>query len=134
MQIKKTHHFSTPAARVYAAWVSQDTVIPPATRLEINAHVGGHYRLIIDEPDFSAQAAGVFSHVEPNKRLIYSWQWNGDGEITEIDVTFRENTLQTTDLRLLHSGFVNADQLTMHDQGWDAYLAALASLIATSSG
>lgn len=124
MKIEKTCILPFPVARVYAAWISSSTVIPPATRMEIDARVGGHYRLIMDGPDYSARAEGVFETVEPGSRLVYSWEWNGDGEISQIAVAFRER-FGETEIRLQHSGFEKSDSAALHDSGWDAYLAGL---------
>lgn len=124
MKIEKACTLPFPVARVYAAWISPATVIPPATRMEIDARVGGHYRLIMDNPDFAARAEGVFRTVEPETRLVYSWQWNGDGEVSEIAVTFCEQS-GATGVRLVHSGFEKPESAAMHDTGWDAYFSGL---------
>lgn len=124
MKIEKTCILPFPAARVYAAWISPTTVIPPATRMEIDARVGGHYRLIMESPDFAARAEGIFKTVEPGTRLVYSWEWNGDGEVSEIAVAFRER-FGETEIRLRHSGFDKPESAALHDTGWDSYLAGL---------
>jgi len=124
VKIEKTCILPFPVARVYAAWISPSTVIPPATRMDIDARVGGHYRLFMESPDHSARADGVFRTVEPGARLVYSWEWNGDGAVSEIAVTFRERPGET-EIRLDHSGFENPGSAALHDAGWDAYLTGL---------
>jgi len=43
MDLEKHYDLPYPPAKVYAAWVSSDTVIPPATAMDINPIVGGHF-------------------------------------------------------------------------------------------
>ncbi len=121
MEITKAYELAFPVSTVYMAWVSSDTVIPPATAMDVLPEVGGHYRLIMEMPDFSGRNEGTFSRVEPNRRVTYTWEWNQDGEVTEIDVHFDE-VPGGTRVRLHHSGFTNADSVTNHDAGWDSYI------------
>ncbi len=124
MEIDAAYELPFPRERVYAAWVSSDTVIPPATGMDINPVVGGHYRLIMAGPDFSAKNEGVFLIVEPPHRVKYTWEWNGDGEVTEIDVTFTEERGGTR-VRILHTGFQKEESVVNHRSGWDSYLEGL---------
>ena len=70
MSIDKTYQLPFPAQRVYAAWVSSKTVVPPATGMDIHPVVDGHYRLIMETPDFTARAEGVFLIVEPDEHIV----------------------------------------------------------------
>lgn len=127
--IEKSKILPFPASDVYAAWVSSETVIPPATDMDIDPKVGGHYRLIIDMPDFKSRCDGVFSVVDPGKRVVYSWQWQGDEEVTEIDVRFDE-TDGGTRITIAHSGFTSDKSRDNHDHGWDSYLTGLEAHLA----
>lgn len=112
--------------RVYAAWVSSDTVIPPATKMDVLPKLGGHYRLTAQNDTMSNE--GVFLDVEPNRRLVYTWQWSGDEEITRIEVHFSPHT-DGTELRLQHTGFVTEASRSNHDNGWTSYVAGLIEFI-----
>lgn len=116
-------------AEVYAAWVSNDTVIPPATRMDIKPEVGGHYRLYAAGDGFTATNEGVFLSVEQNKHLRYSWHWEGDEETTEVEVTFASHATGT-ELHLTHSGFLTEDSRGRHDEGWNSYVAGLTQFLA----
>ena len=121
MKIEKSYDIPFSQAEVYAAWISSDTVIPPATRMDIKAEVGGHYRLIMESPDMRMMNEGKFLHIEPNSRVTYTWEWNGDGEISNIDVTFKP-TANGTQIQLVHDGFDKAESVTNHASGWDSYV------------
>lgn len=128
MAIDKTFHIPFPLNMVYRAWVSSETVVPPASRMDIDPVVGGHYKLFVDTPDGSVSCIGKFLTVEPEQRLIYSWEWNNDGEVSRVDVAFAP-TAEGTQLRLLHDGFTNADSETNHDTGWDNYIKGLTEFL-----
>lgn len=126
--IEKSRTLPFPVPMVYSAWISSDTVIPPATAMDIDPRVGGHYRLIIDTPDFKSRCEGVFSIVEPNERLVYSWRWQNDEEETEIDVRF-DKVPEGTRVTIVHSGFEKEQSRTNHDHGWDSYMDGLEAFL-----
>ena len=132
MDVEKTRDFPFPRARVYAAWVSSDTVIPPATSMDIDAVVGGHYRLFVRDDQWDVYNEGRFLEVEENRHLRYTWEWNGDGKVTEIDVRFGDSPACTR-LTLVHSGFTERDTADRHSAGWDAYFDGLAAHLAAGA-
>ena len=126
--IDSTWFLPFPPERVYAAWVSSDTVIPPATKMDVLPEVGGHYRLVARNDTMTMSNEGVFVEVEPNRHLAYTWQWAGDEEITRIDVLFSPHA-EGTELRLQHSGFLTDESRSNHDNGWTSYVAGLIAFI-----
>jgi hypothetical protein len=71
ININKRYDFPFPLEKVYANWVSSNTVIAPATSMDIPPEVGGHYPLIMDTPEFK----GTFLIVEANTHIHH----NGNG-------------------------------------------------------
>ena len=128
MDIEKEYTLPFSPEAVYAAWVSSDTVIPPATGMDINPVVGGHYRLVVKDDQWDTQNEGEFLEVEENRHLRYTWEWNRDGDVTEIDVTFAAAPSGTR-LTLVHSGFKTRESHDNHDAGWDAYIQGLTSFM-----
>jgi uncharacterized protein YndB with AHSA1/START domain len=128
MDIDKLYHLPFSPATVYAAWVSSETVIAPATRMEIDPIVGGHYRLFIETPEMTMRNFGTFLLVEPHARLCYTWEWNKDGEVSEIDVTFAPAG-SGTDVHLRHTGFTKPESRVAHDRGWDSYIDGLSAFL-----
>ena len=129
IDIEKSYDFPFPRERVYAAWVSSDTVIPPATSMDVDPRVGGHYRLYVRDDEWDVFNEGRFLAVDEAKHLRYTWEWNNDGKVTEIDVRFEE-TPEGTRITLLHSGFTDQESADNHSQGWDSYFPGLAAHIA----
>lgn len=132
MLVVKQYQLEFSPETVYSAWVSSDTVIPPATSMDIKAVAGGHFRLYAADPDFSTHNFGTFSMVEPNQHLRYSWQWSGDPEMTVIDVTFTAKHTGTQ-IDLIHSGFRSRESQTMHDSGWDSYIQGLGKFLSENN-
>lgn len=132
MKIDK--HFELPFTphRLFNAWVCSDTVIPPATRMDINPTVGGHYRLYMEMEDRCSRAEGLFFSVVPDRHIRYTWEWDRDGEITEIDVTF-DPTAKGTALHIQHTGFVKEASRDTHDSGWDDYIEQLSTMLEQKS-
>ncbi|MEX3008716.1 SRPBCC domain-containing protein [Hoeflea sp. TYP-13] len=128
MKIDKSYALPFPPNRVYAAWVCSETIIPPATKMDINPTVGGHYRLFMESEDRCNRAEGLFFAVVPDRHVRYTWEWDRDGEITEIDVLFEADD-DGTALRIRHSGFRKEESRDMHDSGWDNYVEQLSALL-----
>ena len=120
--IVKDYKLNFPRTRVYAAWVSSKTIIAPATDMDVNPVVGGHYRLIMETPKQSSSSDGTFLIVEENRHLRYTWKWSNEDEVTEIDVKF-SSTEHGTAIHLEYSGFQSDASRDMHDSGWDSYIA-----------
>lgn len=128
MKLNQTYVIPFSVSETYAAWVSSSTVIAPATAMNINPVVGGHYRLIMESSDFVGRNEGKFLIVEPDQRIRYTWEWNSDGEVTEIDVTFSEAP-EGTNVSIDHSGFTSKDSLDNHSVGWDIYIAGFIAFL-----
>lgn len=121
MIIEKSYTLPFSVAQTYAAWVSSDTVIAPATRMEVKPIVGGLYELFIESDDITAHCEGLFDIIEPDSRVRYTWQWDGDNEISVIDVSFKADS-DGTKINLRHSGFMTQESCDKHDKGWDSYI------------
>ena len=132
MNIEKQYDLPFSVETVYSAWISSETVIPPATKMDITPIVGGELRLWVDTPQFNASTKGIFKEVLPNEKLVYSWEWNEDGEVTEVTVEFASAGKGTL-LNLSHNGWQKEESRQMHDSGWDSYINGLISFLTSRS-
>ena len=133
MDIKRSYSLPFTTQQIYDAWVSSATVIEPATAMDIDPVPGGHYRLLMESEEFTARNEGRFLAVEPGRHLRYTWEWNADGEISEIDVTFSPASVGTT-IDINHSGFKHAQSVANHTAGWDNYMQGLETFLGEQSG
>ncbi|MCP4315660.1 MAG: SRPBCC domain-containing protein [Hyphomicrobiales bacterium] len=124
MNIEKTYHVPFPVSRVYAAWVSSNAVIAPATGMDINPVVGGHYRLVMEIPDFSSTNEGTFLEIELESRMKYTWEWDSDGNVTEIAVDFAAEE-DGCRVSIVHAGFTDEASFNKHAARWDSYFDGL---------
>jgi uncharacterized protein YndB with AHSA1/START domain len=101
----------------YTAWMGVEA--------EFDATPGGIYRVRVPQGFY---AVGEFVEVEPPRRVVFTWGWEGDPEVppgsTRVEVTLTP-TGSTTVVRLVHSGLPSPAAVDMHTQGWQRYLRRL---------
>ena len=103
---------------LYVRWKGLDA--------ELDARPGGIYRVRM-RPD--AYVRGEFLVVEPPHRVVFTWGWEGDGELppgtSRVEVTLR-SVEGGTALLLRHTGLGDEDSVNLHRGGWEHYLGRLA--------
>ncbi len=98
----------------------------------VDLRVGGGYRWTI-VPGHSA--TGSFTEVEPGKRVVFTWGWEGSPDLppgaSTVTVTL-EPTEGGTTVRLVHDG-LNEAQEASHAEGWNHYLDRLVTEATTGN-
>ncbi|WP_427131206.1 TIGR03086 family metal-binding protein [Pseudarthrobacter sp. S9] len=101
-----------------------------AVAARVDLRIGGEYRLTVT-PGHSAM--GTFTEIEPGKRIVYTWGWEGDGQLPPGASTVTVN-LEAVDggttVQLIHEG-LTPEQEAGHAEGWNHFLERLV-LLATS--
>jgi uncharacterized protein YndB with AHSA1/START domain len=115
--------FTDPAKMV--RWKGEKATLDPRP--------GGVYRVEISE---QAIAVGKYVEIDPPRRLVFTWGWEGDFASTPPGSSTVEITLTLdgdgTLVRLVHSDLPTPESVELHGQGWDQYLPRLA--IAAAGG
>ena len=124
-EIHKNYRFDRSPERVFEAWTSNDTIVAPVTRHEIELRVGGKIRLFIETDEMTSVMEGEYKEISKPDRLVYTWEWVGSGEMTTVIVQF-EAIEGGTEVSIVHSGFTSQESKETHDSGWDSYLEQLA--------
>lgn len=97
----------------------------------VDLRVGGDYRWTI-VPGHTA--VGHFQEIEPGKRVVFGWGWDGSDDLgadtSTVSITLTP-VAGGTELTLHHSGFATEEQAASHNEGWTHYLARLETLSAT---
>lgn len=97
---------------------------------ELDARPGGTYRVRMPN---AIVALGEFVAVEPYRRLVLTWGWQGSTEVppgsSTVEITLREDGGSTL-IRLRHSGLPDEDARRNHTEGWEKYLSRL-GMVAT---
>lgn len=126
--LDQRYTLAAPVEAVFSAWVSNETVIAPVTRVDIDPVVGGRFDLYVGEGAASARMAGRILALERDRSIRYTWAWNAGAE-SIVDVQFASQDGATL-VRILHSGLADSQDADRHAVGWDSYIAGLKSLLA----
>jgi uncharacterized protein (TIGR03086 family) len=90
----------------------------------VDLRAGGEYRWTVVP---GANAGGTFLEVEPGKRLVYTWGWEGDEQLppgaSTVIVTLEPVNGGTT-VHLVHEGLTPAQE-EGHSGGWDHFMERL---------
>jgi uncharacterized protein YndB with AHSA1/START domain len=135
----KRHLNATPE-RVYAAWTDPQSltrwfgpgaVIPDTVRAEIDARIGGRYRISFDnDRGDHHEVGGVYRELVPPARLVFSWAWHSTPERESlVTVTLRPDGAGTL-LTLHHEQFFDAEARDAHEHGWIGTLDRLEAHLA----
>jgi uncharacterized protein YndB with AHSA1/START domain len=108
-------------ADLYVSW--------QGVRAELDPRPGGVYRVWMDA---NTVASGKFVEVEPARRVVFTWGWEGDEGVppgsTTVELTL-ESDGEGTVLSLRHSGLPDGAAAAMHEEGWRHFTARLVSVV-----
>jgi uncharacterized protein YndB with AHSA1/START domain len=82
--------------------------------------------------DINADAvvSGEYVALEPPRRVVFTWGWNGEDSVTPPGSSTVEVLLEAdgegTTVRLIHSDLPSEESATKHGHGWRHYLDRLA--------
>ena len=128
--------FAAPIALVYAAWTQPEHLkrwhAPDAYKVvlvEADVRPGGRFRLRMKAPDKEIYhtAAGEYEVVEPEKRLVYTWQWEeetSDRSLTRITILFEADGLDTV-VDFTQARLKDQTSRDNHRGGWEGSFANL---------
>jgi uncharacterized protein (TIGR03086 family) len=96
----------------------------------VDLRAGGHYRWTITPGHV---AAGTYRELEPGKRIVFGWGWEGNKDLgpdaSTVTITL-EPAEGGTLVTLVHEGLTE-QQAAMHAEGWNHFFDRLARLAAT---
>jgi uncharacterized protein YndB with AHSA1/START domain len=134
IEVRRT--IRAPRQRVFDAWTKADQLKtwhapgPMTVSLaEIDLRPGGAYRIHMREPDGKEhRVSGVYREVDPPKKVVYTWGWEGDHVVKDSVVTieFHERG-DATEVVLTHAGIFDDQERGSHEKGWTAIMDKLES-------
>ncbi len=128
-----------PARRedVFAAWLDADGMCQwmcpgdiKKTEVEIDARVGGKYRILMRGGDGNYEHTGEYVEIAPPERISFTWVSHNavDGSLVTIELRDRGN--DETELVLTHERLPSTESVARHTSGWTSILDKLASRLA----
>ena len=132
LEVRRT--ITAPRQRVFDAWTKAEEIkafhAPGPLHValaEIDLRVGGKYRIHMVEPDGKEhRVSGVYKEVDPPKKIVYSWGWDGDHEVKDSTVTIEFHDRDgSTEVVLIHEGINSEKERTGHTSGWTAIIDKL---------
>jgi uncharacterized protein YndB with AHSA1/START domain len=127
-------NFESTPARLFAAWTTAQSLTQwhapgelTVTLAEVDLRVGGRYRIHMQEPGGGAthKVSGSYHVIEPPRKLVYTWQWEGDPVETEVTLEFIPRGTGT-EMVLIQTGFADDAARGHHEKGWTAIMERLA--------
>ena len=95
---------------------------------QLDPRPGGRYRIDVDGEHI---ASGEYREVDPPRRIMMSWGWEGHPTVppgsTTVEITLTPEQGATV-LRLRHLGLPDEGERGQHSDGWKLYLGKLATL------
>ena len=100
---------------------------------ELDPRPGGRYRLDVDGEHITT---GEYREVEPPRRLVMSWGWEGHPTVppgsTMVEITLTPDQGATV-LRLRHVGLPDEGERRTHSEGWQLRSGQLAQMAAAGA-
>jgi uncharacterized protein YndB with AHSA1/START domain len=131
---------NAPPAQVYAAWTDPEKiarwfgpaqVVAGSVRADIDARIGGRYRVSFKMQDGEHhEVAGVYREMVPNQRLTFSWAWHSTPEReSQVTVSLKPDGDGTL-LTLHHEQLFDQAARDGHESGWIGTLDKLEKYVA----
>jgi uncharacterized protein YndB with AHSA1/START domain len=123
--------------RVYEAWTDPQSLIrwfgpamvkQESVRAEIDARVGGCYRIRFDNDrgEYN-EVAGTYRELVPHSRIVFSWAWHSMPERDSLVTVMLKPDGAGTQLTLLHEQLFDDAARDAHEHGWIGTLDKLES-------
>ena len=90
--LRVTHRFEAPAERVFEAWLDPAmastwlfaTASQPMAHVEIDARVGGKFRLLERAGDAGTEYRGKYVEIVPHRRLVFTLSLRNSRVVTRV--------------------------------------------------
>lgn len=134
-----TRRLNAPPAKVCEAWTEPQKIIrwfgrsdakPNSFHAEIDARIGGRFRVSFSTADEYYEVGGLYREVVPNVRLVFSWAWHSTPERqSQVTVALKPDGDGTL-LTLLHEQLFDQAARDGHERGWIGALDKLKNYLA----
>ena len=125
--------------KVYAAWTEPEEIIrwfgradakAGSFEADIDARVGGRFRVSFSTAAEDYEVGGVYREVVPNRKLVFSWAWHSTPERESLVTVEIKPDGDGTLLTLTHEQLFDQAARDGHERGWLGALDKLEKLLA----
>ena len=136
LEVRRT--FAATRQRVFDAWTRPEALklwaapgAMTAPIAEVDLRVGGSYRIHMRAPDGKEhRVLGEYREVDPPRRLVYTWTWETNPDVTDSVVTVEFHERGTsTEVVLRHERLPTAESRDRHAVGWGGCLEKLQTVV-----
>jgi len=106
-------------------WFGRSDAKPDSFQADIDARIGGHFRVSFSTDNEYYQVGGVYREVVPNELLIFSWAWHSTPERESLVTVSLKPDGDGTLLTLHHEKLFDQAARDGHERGWNGALANL---------
>jgi uncharacterized protein YndB with AHSA1/START domain len=121
--------YAAPAERVFHAFTQPEVLrrwwhTEPGyetSEAEVDLRVGGAVRVVMFDPanDKHYGGGGLYTEVDPPRRLAFTWLWDGQTRRTLIEIDFEEAPgAGSTTVRFVHRDLWDEEAVRNHEDGW----------------
>jgi uncharacterized protein YndB with AHSA1/START domain len=93
----------------------------------LDVRPGGEWR--VSSSIAGMTASGTYGELDEPILMTFSWQWEGDPELTAVTLRFDDDGDRATMLRIEHTGFADDARAGDHERGWSDCLDRLPSIL-----
>jgi uncharacterized protein (TIGR03086 family) len=131
MRAEKSVFLPVPSDEAFAMITEPDRLRRWKTvSARVDLRAGGQYRWTVIPGHV---AAGTFREVEPGRRIVFGWGWEGSPDLAP-DASTVTITLEPAEggtlVRLVHDGLTE-EQVASHLEGWNHFLGRLEQVTST---
>lgn len=127
--------------RVFAAWIDPESMkvwMCPghiaSTEAQLDARVGGSFRIVMKGKDQEYEHTGEYLVIEPPSKLVFTWISKGtDHQPTRVTVELFARGKQC-ELVLTHERFPTPEKVEDHKRGWGEIADLLAKYLEAAAG
>jgi uncharacterized protein YndB with AHSA1/START domain len=139
--LRLTHHFAGPPALVWAVWTRPELIRSwfgsshgfRAHDIAVDLRPGGIWSLRNVKGTVTEQVSGTYHEVEPNRRLVYSYHFEGTEFFSVISVVLLADG-DGTRLQFLQTGFPDAQARVEHAKGWPQAIQVMGEALLVMHG
>lgn len=130
-----SREIAAPAEALFDAWLEPRSLsvwlrplVISQTRAEVDARVGGDFRIVMVRDDAEVLHSGRYLEIDRPRRLVFSWKSPATGHRdTIVTVTFQERA-DSTLVEIHQVGLADEQARAGHDEGWSDALRELEAL------